>query len=139
MACVCFEPDRPLDWNAWPGRFRPPLGRPYGGLCRSDPREAYQPDSELLIAACNLGYARGKCRRVPGEAADAARFSLVGPGVVRWALERDHLPVAHGTVSRGACAGRGKLLDRQVEAFFQACETAADPIPEAGNGAPSSG
>ncbi len=35
MACPFFEPDEPLEWSAWPGKYRPPLGRPYDGRCRS--------------------------------------------------------------------------------------------------------
>ncbi len=78
------------------------------------------------MIGCNLGYARRQCARVPSGSADAVRFSLAESGNVLWVLEEDHAPVAYGTVSRGSKTGQGSLLDRQVEAYFQACDEAAE-------------
>lgn len=126
MACPCFEPRRPLAWHVWPGRYRPPLGRPYGGVCRADPSEARAPDHGTLVLGCNLGYARDRCSRVPLSAPDAVRFALGSEGAVLWVLEENHAPVDHGSATRGRPTGRGRLLDAQVEAYFRACEKAGD-------------
>lgn len=125
MACVCFQPQDPLEWSAWPGAYRPPLGRPYRGVCRADPSERYQPSAELLVSGCNIGYARRQCDRVPSGAPDAVRFSLADTGRVLWVIEQSHAPVASGIVTRGSKTGQGSLLDSQVEAYFRACEEAA--------------
>ena len=126
MACPCFEPRRPLEWRAWPGRYRPPLGRPYGGVCRADPAEACPPDHGTLVLGCNLGYARDRCSRVPLNTPDAVRFAVGSGGAVLWALEKTHAPVDHGSATRGGSTGRGRLLDAQVEAYFRACEEDGD-------------
>ena len=125
MACPCFEPSDPLPWSAWPGKYRPPLGRPYNGVCRANPNEPYKPGGELLVQGCNLGYARTRCERVPDSAADAARFALSPAGRVRWVSERNHLPVDCGTVERRSPTGQGDILDRQVEAYFEASQRSA--------------
>lgn len=121
VACACFHPTVPLPWKAWPGKFRPPLGRPYDGTCHSDSGRPYVPNRDVLLAGCNLGYARGICTRVPDDSPDAVRFSLKGADSIRWVAEREHRPVDHGTVQFGASAGRGPLLDRQVAAFSLQC------------------
>ena len=95
-------------------------------MCRADPVERYEPPTELLVIGCNLGYARRQCARVPSGSPDAVRFSLAPTGRVLWVLEQGHAPVASGTVSRGSQTGQGSLLDCQVEAYFQACEEAAE-------------
>ncbi len=76
---------------------------------------------------CNLGYARGRCARFPGDAeADAVRFSLAGDraGVLslRFAVERGHLPLAHGTLvfSGGKVTPEpAPLLRSQAEAYLE--------------------
>lgn len=128
MACAYFEPKTPLPWQAWPGKYRPPLGRPYRGVCRAVSAEVFEPDGDLLVTGCNLGYARGCCNRLPDEAPDAARFSLVSSSRIRWSLERDHFPEANGTVTRGEPTGKGDVLDIQVEAYFRACDDGDDPL-----------
>ena len=128
MACACFEPGAPLSWKLWPGRYRPPLGRPYRGLCRAKPGEEFEPDGNLLTTACNIGYARAACSRVPASAPDAVRLSLKSRGEVRWSLERGHYPVAGGMVGRGVPTGQGAVLDRQVEAYLRSCEDAEEPF-----------
>ncbi len=122
LACPCFEPTARLPWSAWPGKFRPPLGAPREGICRADATRPYRPAGQLLVAGCNMGYARDRCERVPADAPDAARFVYAGPGIVRWVLEADHRPVAHGVSEQGSSAGRGTVLDSQLNAYRSAIE-----------------
>ena len=129
MACPCFEPTDPLPWGAWPGRYRPPLGRPYAGICRSEPDERYEPTKDLLVGACNLGYARRRCDRVPETAPDAVRFSLAEADAVRWAIEREHMPVDCGTARKDGQSGRGPLLDMQIAAYRRSCHEQGEPLP----------
>ncbi len=85
---------------------------------------AEKPQDEAL---CNLGYARGRCARFPENGgADAVRFSLAGDraGVLslRFAVERDHLPLAHGTLvfSGGRVTPEpAPLLRSQAEAYLE--------------------
>lgn len=121
MACPCFEPRDKLPWSAWPGRYRPPLGRPYAGVCRSQPDTEFEPDRETLVSACNRGYARDTCNRVPPDAPDAVRYSLAESDAVRWAIEREHMPVDCGTARPGKASGGGSVVDCQIEAFRKAC------------------
>lgn len=69
-----------------------------------------------------MGYARDRCERVPADVPDAARFVYAGPGLVRWVLETDHRPVAHGVSEHGSSAGQGTVLDSQVSAYRSAIE-----------------
>lgn len=127
MACACFEPTEPLPSSPWRSSFRPPLGRPYAGICRAESVPWHVPVGELLLQGCNLGYARAICDRVPPDAPDANRFCVDGSGAVRWAAERDHYPANHGTSTDGSPAGRGAVLDRQIAAVLRACGERDDP------------
>lgn len=127
LACPCFEPTARLPWSVWPGKFRPPLGAPCEGICRADSAQPYRPAGQLLLTGCNLGYARDSCDRVPAQSPDAVRFVYAGPGMVRWVLETDHRPVAHGVSEDGASAGRGRVLDRQLNAYRSAVGTSNRP------------
>jgi hypothetical protein len=70
---------------------------------------------ELLVDACNFGYARGRCTAFPADAAaDAVRFTKYN-GEVLYILERECAPVEHGPVGR--LAGRG-ALERQAAVFL---------------------
>ena len=109
-----------MDWPAWRGRFRPPLGRPHSGTCRAEPPNPILPDAELLMDCCNVGYARGRCERVPAAADDAVRFSHGPSGEVRWSFERNHLPAHYGTTVPGEESGQGSVLDSQIAAFAAA-------------------
>ena len=120
MACPFFEPDEPLEWSEWPGTYRPPLGRPYDGVCLSAAGSPFEPGRQLVVECCNLGYARGKCDRVPDDSADAVRFSLSAAGALLWVIEKDHLPVEHGSIAPAGRTGRGGTLDVQIEAFLLA-------------------
>ena len=127
LACPCFEPTARLPWSDWPGKFRPPLGAPCEGICRADAAQPYRPGGQLLLTGCNLGYARDRCDRVPTESPDAVRFVYAGPDMVRWVLETDHRPVAHGVSENGASAGRGRVLDRQLKAYRSAVSKSNHP------------
>jgi len=78
---------------------------------------------------CNFGYPQGKCGHFPaGAAAHAAHFSVLQDEPrepllrIIYVLEKDHVPVEHGTV---ACLKRGgfsppiddALLAAQANAF----------------------
>jgi hypothetical protein len=79
---------------------------------------------------CNLGYARGACQRFPqDDGPDAARFAIVsheGAAIVlRYSIERDHHPFAHGRLEY-AVAQSGltapaetATLERQAEAYVE--------------------
>lgn len=120
MACPFFEPDEFLDWSSWPGKYRPPLGRPYDGQCRSVEGNAARPELGHVIRCCNLGYARGKCDRLPSDSADAVRFSLTDADTLLWVIEKGHLPLQHGSIAPGQPSGQGDLLDIQIDAYLRA-------------------
>ena len=67
-----------------------------------------------------MGYARGRCERVPAAADDAVRFSQGPSGEVRWSFERNHLPAHYGTTVPGEESGEGSVLDSQIAAFAAA-------------------
>ena len=101
MACPLFLPVAPL-----PG-FAPeatPLGELYDGRCAADPGGVIPP--ETLRRCCNRGYARHLCERAAATHPDAFRFLVKKDGgdtiTVAWSSERDHLPLATGTVSIAA-------------------------------------
>src|SRR4051794_31478367 len=105
MSCPLFLPARPL------GDFAPvgmPLGDVYAGSCAAagttaEPSPAGESiSSDKLRRCCNLGYARAVCQRAQESPADAARFLVKsdrgGIVEVQWSLERNHHPVAVGTM-----------------------------------------
>jgi hypothetical protein len=105
-----------------------PLGASYLGVCRAagPSGDGQAPPEARQRELCNRGYARGECPCFPPDApADAVRFSVVSeePGHVRllWVHERDHAPVAHGTLSyRDArIEGAAGLLAAQARAFWE--------------------
>lgn len=59
-------------------------------------------DEHKLRTCCEVGYARGECDRAASAEADAIRFIVkshaYGVVEVAWSTERDHLPVAVGTL-----------------------------------------
>jgi hypothetical protein len=96
-----------------------PLGDSYGGECSADPGALIPIDT--LRSCCNLGYARDYCERAARSEADAARFMIksdsAGSVRVAWAVERNHHPVAVGTVTfplAGACS---TAIERQAQAY----------------------
>jgi hypothetical protein len=91
MACPLFLPASPLT----------SLEDLYGGECAAG---AGMPISaDVLRWCCNAGYARGSCARAAQSEADAFRFVVKAnhSGVVdvAWSSERNHHPVAVGTLA----------------------------------------
>lgn len=105
-----------------------PLGDSWAGVCRAVPGENCAPDETAVRPLCNLGYARGQCRRFPSEAAaDAVRFTIRhddGRSLhLYYVLERDHHPFAHGPLVYSLPAAAltpapsDPVLNRQAEAY----------------------
>jgi hypothetical protein len=95
MACPLFLPASPLT----------PLEDLYGGECAAAAGvfiPVVIPDA-VLRRCCNAGYARGSCQRAAQTDADAFRFLIKAnrDGVVdvAWSSERNHHPVAVGTLT----------------------------------------
>ena len=102
MSCPYFEPLEPRSRATDPRFAMLPLGDSWAGICRADPLSPSAPDESALHTLCNLGYARHSCSRFPpGSGPDAVRFAVCGDSgaaiQVRWAVERDHHPFAHGS------------------------------------------
>ena len=78
-----------------------PLGDSYGGECAADGGALIPIDT--LRRCCNLGYARGACERAGRIDADAVRFLIKSDrdGIidVAWSLERNHHPLAVGSIA----------------------------------------
>lgn len=96
-----------------------PLGNSYGGECSANPGALIPIDT--LRSCCNLGYARGTCERAAQSEADAARFMIKSDSgssvLVAWAMERNHHPVAVGTLMfplEGECQ---TPVERQARAY----------------------
>jgi hypothetical protein len=91
MACPLFLPASPLT----------PLEDLYGGECAAAAGVFIAVD--VLRRCCNAGYARGSCQRAAQTDADAFRFLIKAnrDGVVdvAWSSERNHHPVAVGTLT----------------------------------------
>jgi hypothetical protein len=117
MACPFFLPTLPsVDFVC----EQVPLGDLYGGQCAAD-RNALIPD-ETLRRCCNMGYARTACPTAALAEADAARYLIAaergGMIDVAWALERNHHPVAVGTLHiRETSATSDEPLERQAQAY----------------------
>lgn len=94
----------------------------YGGECAA---EAVVLSFDTLVC-CNAGYARGSCERAAQSNADALRFLIKAnrDGVVdvAWSSERNHHPVAVGTlaVDCGSAATETTPLERQARAYASA-------------------
>jgi hypothetical protein len=87
MACPYFYPIAPSADAQQPARA--PLGVIHGGQCEKG--------GIAGADACNFGYARGRCISFPDSAAiDAVRFT-VRQGKTVYVLEKDYLPIQHGT------------------------------------------
>ena len=97
MACPLFIPSSPLGELV---SITTPLGDLYNGHCSADLSVAIGP--EMLRRHCNFGYARGLCERAKTSDADAARFLVKADNgrivEIAWAVERNHHPVATGTI-----------------------------------------
>jgi hypothetical protein len=126
MACPLFLPASPLtSVNSGPAS----LGDIYDGECANQAGVAIS--TALLRTCCNSGYARGSCGHAAESDADAFRFLIKenrnGVVDVAWSSERNHHPVAVGTLSLSApaaAAASGTLdalpLQRQARAYAAA-------------------
>jgi hypothetical protein len=102
MACPYFAPQAP-DPECSAAHATRPLGDAWSGLCQADPDHPWQPGSETLYSACNIGYARAQCSHFPpGDGPDSVRFTISADegSLLRlyYVVERDHLPFAHGAL-----------------------------------------
>ena len=115
MSCPLFLPVSPLTGLA---PAAAPLGDFYAGECAAD-RGALIP-LDTLRHCCNTGYARSACPRAARADADATRFLIKADrdGVIEiaWASERDHHPVAVGTLLLTEAPGDNEPLERQARA-----------------------
>lgn len=97
MACPLFIPSSPAGELVSAAM---PLGDLYDGTCAADPLFAIPADT--LRRYCNFGYARGYCGLASQSDADATRFLVTagraGMVEIAWAVERNHHPVAVGTM-----------------------------------------
>jgi len=116
MACPLFLPGTPLPAS--------PLSDLYGGECAAEVGALIPVD--VLRQCCNAGYARDSCRRAAQSDADAFRFLIKarrdGAVDVAWSSERDHHPVAVGTLAVDCNGGTTETgpLERQARAFASA-------------------
>jgi hypothetical protein len=108
MACPLFVPASPLT----------PLSDLYGGECAAGVGALIPIDT--LRQCCNAGYARDSCQRAAQSDADAFRFLIKAnrDGIVdvAWSSERNHHPVAVGTLVVDCKAGAAPTepLERQA-------------------------
>jgi hypothetical protein len=114
MACPLFLPASPLA----------PLSDLYGGECAAEASALIPVD--VLRECCNAGYARDSCQRAAQSEADALRFLIKAnrDGVVEvaWSSERNHHPVAVGTLAVDCKTGTTPTepLERQAHAYAAA-------------------
>ena len=104
MACPYFYPVSKVSDGKQPARA--PLGVLYRGRCEAGGAAEHE--------ACNFGYARDCCHAFPDNSeADAVRFTRI-EGRTLFILEKDYVPVRHGSIDmlEGALA-------RQAEVFQQ--------------------
>jgi hypothetical protein len=120
MACPLFLPVSPLAGLAPEAA---PLGDVYGGECAADPGGTLIP-IDTLRRCCNTGYARIACVRARQANSDATSFLIKADreGVIEvaWAMERDHHPVAVGTLQLTGTSAAEEPLARQAHAFAAA-------------------
>jgi hypothetical protein len=113
MACPYFHAVKTCSQTDHSRSAMLPLGDAWQGVCRAIPDQPWEPPETTLLTLCNLGYARGCCARFPGDdGPDAVRFTIAGDdatGVhLYYVLERNHHPLAHGTLEFSAA---GAILD----------------------------
>src|SRR5689334_11745773 len=124
MSCPLFLPSAPLGDFASVGM---PLGDVYAGTCAAEGTGGEPISGDMLRRCCNIGYARGACERAGQSHADAARFLVKsdrgGIVEVQWSLERNHHPVAVGTleIAVDRTAGTEHPLERQARACAESC------------------
>jgi hypothetical protein len=127
MACPYFCPGEARAADARAAML--PLGDLWVGTCHARAEESCQPEETAVRPLCNLGYARGQCKRfsVEDPGPDAVRFTIrreEGRSLhLYYVLERDHHPFGHGALEYSMEARRftnapdSALLTRQAEAY----------------------
>jgi hypothetical protein len=111
MACPLFLPALPL-------------GDLYSGECAAQAGTPVPVD--VLRRCCNAGYARGSCAWAAQADADAFRFLIKAKrgGVVdvAWSSERNHHPLAVGTLPVNCSVDTGKSSPLELQARVFAAE-----------------
>jgi hypothetical protein len=118
-----------LENTEWLHAPRLPLGDMYRGVCHARSQDLFEPPESDQRELCNCGYARDRCGRLPADARDAIRFSVIGDtgGHVRiiWVIEKDHSPVEFGMLeyAEGKLSSENfsatPLLTAQATAFIR--------------------
>jgi hypothetical protein len=94
----------------------------HGGECAAQPDTLIPVDT--LRGCCNAGYARAICGHAAQSDADAFQFLIKSnrDGVVgvAWSIERNHHPVAVGTLIITDTIGTEGPLERQARAYAAA-------------------
>ena len=108
MACPLFLPSSPLaDFDDI-----------YAGKCAAQPNALIP--AATLRTHCNCGYARDFCEHAAKSKADAFRFLIksnrAGAVEVAWSSERNHHPVAVGSLLVTSLAPVDDPLERQARA-----------------------
>jgi hypothetical protein len=130
MACPYFEPVSPNGDLTNSQHAMLPLGDLWAGVCRAQQDQPSEPEPDMLMRSCNMGYAAGSCHRFPGsDSPDAVRFAIrhdtnrsIG---VYFVVERDHQPCVCGPLeysrSEGAFSGPmpNGTLGRQAQAYIE--------------------
>ncbi len=119
MSCPLFLPASPLAGFASEASS---LGDFYGGECAVQPAALIPVDT--LRRCCNAGYGRTACEHAAQSDADAFHFLIKSrnDGVVQvaWSSERNHHPVAVGTLPVTGPGDSADPLERQARAFASA-------------------
>ena len=119
MPCPLFLPALPL--AGFPGDISP-VGALHGGECAAQPDTLIPVDT--LRRCCNTGYARAACAHAAQSDADAFQFLIKSnrDGVVgvAWSSERNHHPVAVGTLLVTDASPAEGPLERQARAYVAA-------------------
>jgi hypothetical protein len=112
MPCPLFLPASPLAG----------FTNLHGGECAAQPDTLIPVDT--LRRCCNTGYARAACTHAAQSDADAFRFLIKsnsnGVVGVAWSSERNHHPVAVGTLLVPGAASADSPLERQARAYVAA-------------------
>ena len=135
MACPYFMPTERLENGAWLHATRLPLGCGWTGHCTAPGHEGETPAPDEIQEFCNLGYAQA-CGRLPQDRSwDSVRFGarMVSDAgsqsraniLIRYACERNHRPVEHGTLQFDAGGARWERkhtdlrVQRMAECFLE--------------------
>jgi hypothetical protein len=91
------------------------------GSCAGDPAATIP--SSRLRSCCERGYARALCQIATALEADATALLIKadhdGTVEVAWSLERDHHPVAVGTIAIQDLPVRGTPIELQASALVR--------------------